>query len=66
MKTDCCKAVLFLAVVGTIGSLIGWYWDALLGCLTQDIHHVHFGPVLLWLLIFFLVVKSLNRFIFKG
>jgi len=65
MKTDCCKAVLLLAVVGTIGSLLGWYWDSFLECLTQDVHHVHFGPALMWVVIAFLVVRSLNRLIFK-
>jgi hypothetical protein len=65
MKTDCCKAALLLAVVGTIGSLLGWYWDSFLECLTQDINLVHFGPALMWVVIAFLAVRSLNRLIFK-
>lgn len=65
MKNNCCKIVACTAIIGAIGSVMGWYWDCFLDCLGQDIHHVHFGVALVWIILACLVVRALNHLIFK-
>lgn len=66
MNHNCCKTVLAVAVIGTIGSLAGWYWEELLRTLTQSLPNVHFGPALLWCVLAAVIVRLLNRLIFKN
>lgn len=65
MKKDCCKVVAVTAIIGAIGSVVGWYWDIFIDCLGQDIHHIHFGPALLWIVLALFVTKVINHLIFK-
>lgn len=66
MNPDCIKAVLVVAVIGSFGSLFGWYWHDILDCLSKPISSVRFGPALLWLALTLFLVKAVNRLIFKN
>ena len=66
MNTTCCRIVTAAAVVGAIGSLIGWYFDGLITALSQSVHDVHFGAALLWMVTSALVVVMFNRLLGKN
>ena len=65
MNTICCKIVLSAAVIGAVGSLLGWYYDELITALAEPVHSVHFGSALLWTIISALVVVMFNRLLSK-
>lgn len=66
MKIDCCKIVAYVAVIGAIGSFVGWYWDELLTCLSRPVQEVRFGPALLWCVLATFVIRAFNRLFFKN
>lgn len=65
MKKDRVKFIFAVALIGAMGSMIGWYWDIFIDCLANDITHVHFGAALLWVVLATLVIKSLNHLIYR-
>jgi len=65
VKTTCVKTVTYVALLGSLGSMIGWYWDEFLHCLNQPIRDVQFGPALLWSVLAVLFVRTFNRLVYK-
>ena len=63
VKTTCVKTVTYVALLGSLGSMIGWYWDEFLHCLNQPIRDVQFGPALLWSVLAVLFVRTFNRLV---
>ena len=66
MNTTCCKIVTAAAIIGAIGSLIGWYFNSLITALSEPLEVVHFGAALLWMITSALVVVMFNRLLGKN
>lgn len=65
MNAQCFKVIFAVAVIGSIGSLAGWYWEELVDVFSQEISSVQFGPALLWCVLASILVRFLNSLIFK-
>jgi len=59
------KIITGFVAVSTLGSLMGWYWHGLVDCLGMDVHTVHFGPALLWIVVALLASRVINRLVFN-
>lgn len=59
------RAAYYLAVVGCFGSLVGWYYDAMLECLACHISDAKFGPALVWFIIAGIFVRAFNKVVYK-
>ncbi len=65
MKRACTKTVTYVALLGALGSMLGWYWDEFLHCLNQPVQDVKFGPAILWSVITVLFIRAFNRLVYK-
>ena len=66
MKKKYYTVAAWITFAVVVSSGLGWYWHELLECLVTPIHDVRLGPALFWCVGAAVLVRFINRALYRS